>query len=146
MAKGIIPSDRAWKRTAAAVRYVEGIPRGSQGAKRRKVFATKAGGGSNGVICYADSNATGKGKYMGYYEAPDITALFDATSDLTATVFAGSITANPCLILNLQETGGPGHDLLLGSTHCHPGTQIGVMADGTPVIAIRSHDWAPQTP
>jgi hypothetical protein len=41
MAKGVVPSPGAWKRVAAVVRHVEGIPRGSQGAVRKKIFGSR---------------------------------------------------------------------------------------------------------
>jgi hypothetical protein len=41
MAKGVVPSREAWKRVAAVVRHVEGIPRGSQGAVRKKIFGSR---------------------------------------------------------------------------------------------------------
>jgi len=42
MAAGVIPSESAWKRTAAAVRAYERTPDGGQGADRKKIFSFPA--------------------------------------------------------------------------------------------------------
>jgi hypothetical protein len=105
MAKGVIPSREAWSRVSRVVRHVEGIPRGSQGAVRKKIFPA---GTSAFIRVRVTGNATGGGKYVGHVvNAPASIAVTGnlADSDL------GTNQTDEIVIINAAEVGQSTHDL-----------------------------------
>ncbi len=106
MAKGVVPSQKAWQRVAATVRRVEHMPFGSQGAQRQTVFHNPF------KRVRVAAAASGGGKYTGYLVGRP-TAAIALTGNLADSDLGANGTA--VVIMNAAEAGLATHDLTAGT-------------------------------